>query len=405
MAWPSTIRLTRPTEYKLFPPVPAASHAEISSHESQKRRQWTNIVPRGFQNSYPYNHDLDHSIARPFAMPSTALQPYVPQQITPTPLASAVALTKPGFKTKKKRQRKRYICRFCGKELSQKCNLESHLRVHTGETPYHCDVCTLSFKHLTNLTRHRKRIHGLTNKVANPKSKPKATVPMSVPTPGLVKTMDPAISPMRNAMQYPPMAAATPMPAGFPPMAAISPIHAGVATMQTGVPSTEAGVSRMQGVPGMQGVPTMHAGVHPMHAAAVSMMPPMQAAVPPMQAAVPMMQATRKYRPVMSNAGMMPIQMPNAMVSRSKSATMPQSTHAELRGASVRGFPPMHIPRVMPNAQSMTNSAATTVAAPQSIPASHTMAMSAAVIPAQSMTQIIDSGSFKNVNFPAAKNA
>uniref|UniRef100_A0A7S2TKD7 C2H2-type domain-containing protein n=1 Tax=Lotharella oceanica TaxID=641309 RepID=A0A7S2TKD7_9EUKA len=141
-------------------------------------------------------------------------------------VSRAQALTKPVLKTKKtKKQRKRYICQYCNKELSQKCNLESHLRVHTGERPYQCDVCPLAFKHLTNLTRHRKRIHGLVGKVPNAKKKNEAkgagAMPMiSNPTSSMV--MMPTMTPQMQAMGKMQMGAAIPSmpsPAQYVPLA------------------------------------------------------------------------------------------------------------------------------------------------------------------------------------------
>uniref|UniRef100_A0A7S2X7V3 C2H2-type domain-containing protein n=1 Tax=Lotharella oceanica TaxID=641309 RepID=A0A7S2X7V3_9EUKA len=60
-----------------------------------------------------------------------------------------------------KRKRKEYMCPLCERNFSQKCNLDSHVRTHTGERPYACSMCNVSFKQKSNLNRHRRRVHGL----------------------------------------------------------------------------------------------------------------------------------------------------------------------------------------------------------------------------------------------------
>ncbi|XP_029654435.1 zinc finger protein 436-like, partial [Octopus sinensis] len=38
-----------------------------------------------------------------------------------------------------------YDCEICGKSFSKNYNLTMHRRVHTGEKPYHCDISGKSF--------------------------------------------------------------------------------------------------------------------------------------------------------------------------------------------------------------------------------------------------------------------
>ena len=42
--------------------------------------------------------------------------------------------------------------------FSQKSSLISHKRLHSGERPYCCDVCSKPFTNKSNLIRH-KRLH------------------------------------------------------------------------------------------------------------------------------------------------------------------------------------------------------------------------------------------------------
>ena len=55
----------------------------------------------------------------------------------------------------------KYECEFCGKQLASSQNLREHTYLHTGETPYTCEVpgCGLRFRQGSQLSAHRKSHH------------------------------------------------------------------------------------------------------------------------------------------------------------------------------------------------------------------------------------------------------
>ncbi|KAH3897425.1 hypothetical protein DPMN_021613 [Dreissena polymorpha] len=52
------------------------------------------------------------------------------------------------------------MCAVCGKTLSSKFQLDTHMRTHTGERPFRCETCGKGFTQKGTLKRHRLILYG-----------------------------------------------------------------------------------------------------------------------------------------------------------------------------------------------------------------------------------------------------
>lgn len=55
--------------------------------------------------------------------------------------------------------RSRYRCVECGKGFITPSKLQRHSYSHTGQRPFHCDVCAKSFSQSANLKTHIRNTH------------------------------------------------------------------------------------------------------------------------------------------------------------------------------------------------------------------------------------------------------
>jgi hypothetical protein len=54
---------------------------------------------------------------------------------------------------------RRFICSYCGKVFTSRPNRERHIRYHTGEKPYKCELCLATFLRGDDLKYHRTTKH------------------------------------------------------------------------------------------------------------------------------------------------------------------------------------------------------------------------------------------------------
>ena len=52
-----------------------------------------------------------------------------------------------------------YVCPYCGKAMKSRAEMVRHIRIHTGEKPYICNMCNYKTNRKSSLDSHVYRIH------------------------------------------------------------------------------------------------------------------------------------------------------------------------------------------------------------------------------------------------------
>lgn len=86
----------------------------------------------------------------------------------------------------------RFVCDVCKKNFESGSKLEDHYRRHTGERPFQCHVCGNKFRYKGDRTKHLKNLHGIHKSLEAP-SQNVSTTNSSVPN-GNVEMYSPASS-------------------------------------------------------------------------------------------------------------------------------------------------------------------------------------------------------------------
>ena len=49
-----------------------------------------------------------------------------------------------------------HVCHICKKSFTDRSNMNAHMKIHTSDRPYACDLCGKTFKRKYDVTKHKR---------------------------------------------------------------------------------------------------------------------------------------------------------------------------------------------------------------------------------------------------------
>uniref|UniRef100_A0A4W3JAM5 C2H2-type domain-containing protein n=1 Tax=Callorhinchus milii TaxID=7868 RepID=A0A4W3JAM5_CALMI len=104
----------------------------------------------------PHREDVTCFISVAATSPSLQNQPQRPRDHTPLPGPEAAGHIGQGERPIKAKKLSQCVCPQCGRDCAKPSVLQKHVRSHTGERPFPCSTCGVSFKTQSNLYKHKR---------------------------------------------------------------------------------------------------------------------------------------------------------------------------------------------------------------------------------------------------------
>ena len=74
-------------------------------------------------------------------------------------VTAVTTTSRPGRRSKKRKQPTVFICKHCGKDFPRKSNHDSHIRLHLTVKPHVCQFCSKAFVRRSDMNRHERSLH------------------------------------------------------------------------------------------------------------------------------------------------------------------------------------------------------------------------------------------------------